>query len=170
MSSSRGRQWRVWALLAAVLVVGVAAATVWIVQRNSQTVASSPEDCAIVTNVAQQWYDLMQPVNEEIHSPDGPSGERSDVLALADGESAMSDELRAAADSVSTPAIKKELNKWADGVAQLAQIQRDAAGPAPGAGSPIDDAAFMDASRTYYEAAGALMESCPGMLPPLEGN
>ncbi|MGB0971685.1 MAG: hypothetical protein ACPGVG_12090 [Mycobacterium sp.] len=165
MSSSRRRQWPVWALLAAVLVAGVAAVTVWIVQRDSQTVAGSPEECAIVTNMAQQWYDLVNPLVEEIHSPNGMSGERSDLLALADRESAMRDELRAAADSVSTPAIKKELNKWADGVAQLAQIQRDAAGPAPGAGS-IDDAALMDANRTVFEAAGALNESCPGMLPP----
>ncbi len=157
-----------WASAATVLVAVGVATTVWIVQHNSQPATASAEDCAIVKVVAQDWQQMTLSNNNELRTGDGG---RSDWLAIADRQSTMSDTLRAAADSVSTPTIKEELNKWADGTALAAQLQRDSANWPPGfEPPPNDEAAFIDASTTMYDAAGALKETCPGILPPLEGN
>ncbi len=143
-------------------------ASVWIVQHNSQTIAATPEDCAIVEKVGHDWQGTMTSIEAEILTD---PGERGDWLAIADRESAMGDKLRTAADSVSTPAVKEELNKWADSMALAVQLQRDSVNQAPGfASPPSDEATFIDASKTMYEAAVVLNEACPGMLPPLEGN
>ncbi|WP_421841278.1 hypothetical protein [Mycobacterium sp.] len=112
-----------WVSTALVLVVCGGAAAIWIVKSNTHTATDavgSADDCAIVAQLGREWMEMVPSINNELST--GP-GEHSDIVAIADRESAMGDKLRAAADSVSTPAVKEQLNKWADGTGLGAQLQ-----------------------------------------------
>lgn len=156
-----------WVSTALVLVVSGGAATVWIVKNNTHTAADavgSPDDCAIVARLAREWMVMVPSITNEVLN--GP-GEHSDIVAIADRESAMGDKLRAAADSVSAPAVKEQLNKWADGIALSARLERESANRPPGTPPPPDyHDNSLRAAVLPYEATGALMKMCPDMPRP----
>jgi hypothetical protein len=157
----RGRQRRkrfAWALIAAVVIVCGGAATVWLMPDNSRT-AASENDCAVVEKLGREWITMAASVQAAVET--GP-GEHSDILAVADRESAMSDKLRAAANSVSAPAFKDNFNKWADGAALTAQLERDAISRPVQIELPPDAQANMrNAAIMTDEASGALLQACP---------
>ncbi len=93
----------------------------------------------------------------------GP-GERADLLAIADSESAMSEKIRAAAGPVSNPALRTQLEKLAHGTALSASLQRGAATRPPQSTPPTgEDRDFYHASVMTYEATSALLQACPRM-------
>jgi hypothetical protein len=96
----------------------------------------------------------------------GP-GERKDLIAIADSESAMGDKIRAAAVSVSNPALKEQLDIWAQGAALSAKSQRDAANQADQPWEPNPprgaDADTYRGGMMIYAATGALRKMCPSM-------
>jgi hypothetical protein len=154
----RGRKRFAWALIAAVVIVCGGAAAVWIIPDNSRTVTSG-NDCAVVERLGQEWITMAASVNAAVET--GP-GEHSDILALADRESAMSDKLRAAANSVSAPEFKDNFNKWADGAALTAQLERDAVSRPIQIELPPDTQENMrNAAVMTDEASGALLQACP---------
>jgi hypothetical protein len=156
-----------WAVAAVVLAVCGVTASVWLARYDAPATAS-PDDCALVEELGQEWLALVPSINSALET--GP-GERSDLLAIADRESAVSDKLRAAANSVATPALKDNLNKWAEGAALLSRIQRDSANRASGLEpQSADGATFVKGSVMIHEATAALLKVCPNMPPPQGGS
>src|SRR5579884_110749 len=107
------RKKRVWRALAAVVLLACAvSAFIWMIPHNARN-AASHNDCAAVEKLGEQWNAMTKSVTALESGP----GERVDLLAIADSESAMSEKIRAAAGSVSNPALKAQLEKWAQGTA-----------------------------------------------------
>lgn len=149
----------VLALVAVLLIVGGVTA-IWAVRRGD-----SPNDCAAVEQLGRQWIVMSQSVT----ALENGSGERQDLIAIADKESAMSETIRAATGSVSSPALKDQLEKWAQGTALLSESQRDSATRPPQPNpSQGEDANYYHASVMTHEASAALLQACPNMphLPP----
>lgn len=154
------KRW-VWALTALLLVVGAVAA-VWLVRDSD-----SHNDCAPVEQLGRQWIAMSQAVT----ALENGAGERQDLLAIADKESAMSDNIRAAVGSVSSPALKDQLGKWAQGTALLATSQRDSVNRPPQSNpSTSEDADYYHAAVMTHEATAALIQACPNMprVPPIK--
>lgn len=155
-----GQKRLIWAFAGVLLVVCVATAT-WIVVQHNE----SHNDCAVVEKLGRDWVAMSQSVT----ALENGSGERQDLIAIADKESSMSDNIRAAAGSVSNPALKDQLTKWAQGTALLANSQRNSTNfPAPSGRSPGQDADYYNAAVTTHEATEALVKACPKMprVPP----
>lgn len=148
-----------WASTVVVLIVVCALTAVWVTRRSD-----SHNDCSAVEQVGRQWIAMSQAVT----ALENGSGERQDIFAIADKESAMSDTIRAAAGSVSDPALKDQLGKWAQGTSLLAKNQRDAANSPPQSNPSSEDANYYHAAVMTREATQALLQSCPNMprLPP----
>lgn len=147
-------------LLIVVLLIVGGVATIWVVRRDD-----SHNDCAAVEQVGRQWIAMSQSVT----ALENGSGERQDLIAIADKESAMSETIRAATGSVSSPALKDQLGKWAQGTSLLANSQRDSVTRPPQPNpSQGDDANYYRASAMAHEATAALLQACPNMphLPP----
>jgi hypothetical protein len=163
---SARKRW-LWALAAVLLIGCGAGATVWVVRDTAGT-GTSGNDCAVVEKLAGEWVTTTQQVKTALET--GP-GERSDLLAVADQESAMSAKLRAAANSVSAPAFKDQFNKWADGVAMTAQIQRESVNRPLQVEPPPDlEANMRNAALTTNQASGALLQACPDARKVLPGK
>lgn len=147
-----------WASIG-VLVVVCALTAVWVTRRSD-----SHDDCSAVEQLGRQWITMSRSVT----ALENGSGERQDLVAIADKESAMSDTIRAAAGSVSNPALKDQLGKWAEGTSLLAKDQRDAATGPPQANPSSGDANYYHAAVMTHEATQALIQACPNMprLPP----
>lgn len=155
-----------WALTGVLLIVCCATATIWVVRHNARTTAWH-NDCTVVEQLGRQWIAMARPVTALENGP----GEREDLVAIADSESAMSDKIRAAAGSVSAPALKDQLEKWAQGAALSARTQRDSANRPPQSKPPPGaDADFYHAAVMTYEATEALLQACPNMprVPPAD--
>lgn len=158
-----------WArmLTAGVLIVCGTTAAVWVLRHDTSSTAS-PEDCAVVEALGREWIGLVNAIN--VGLANGP-GERRDWLAVAEREAAMSDKLRAAADSTSTPEFQEQLTKWADGAELQAKLQRDSANRLPGAMvSPDTDADALQAAKLINEGSGALIKACPHAPPAPNGH
>jgi hypothetical protein len=151
--------------LAATVLIGCGAtAAVWVASANT----ASANDCAVVESLGEEWVTMVVSVNEAIET--GP-GQRSDIVGIADHESAMSDRLRVAANSVSTAAFKDNFNKWADGIALTAQLERDADGqPLQFELPPEEQATMRNAADMTDEASGALLQACPNVRGALTAN
>jgi hypothetical protein len=169
MKRGRQRGKRVaWALIAAVVVCG-GTAMVWVMRAISRISASS-NDCVVVERLGREWIMMVTSIEAAVET--GP-GEDSDILAVADRESMMSEKLRAAANCVSTPAFRDNFNEWADGAALTAQLQRDAViinRPAE-IELPSDEQANMrEAAIMTDEASGALLQACPDVRRELRAG
>jgi hypothetical protein len=134
-----------WVLLAAVLIVGAVVASV-VVMRADDTATASEADCQVVGELAREWKAMAQ--------VDQTGGERNEQFG---------GEVRAAADSVSTPALKEKLNTWADGFALLADVQR--ADASASSATPNDGAKVAEAGDTIYGTAHRLRDACPDSWP-----
>lgn len=147
-----------WASIGVFVVVCVLTA-VWVTRRSD-----SHDDCSAVEQLGRQWIAMSQSVT----ALENGSGERQDIIAIADKESAMSDAIRAAAGSVSNPALKDQLGKWAQGTSLLAKDQRDSATGPPQVNPSSGDANYYHAAVLTHEATQALLQACPDMprLPP----
>lgn len=144
-----------WAVAAVVLVV-CGAAAIWVVSRPH----ASHNDCATVEGLGRQWVEMSKSITALENGP----GERQDLLAIADKESSMSDSIRGAVGSVSNPALKDQLGKWAQGTALLANSQRNSAnGPPQPNSSQSGDADYYRAAVMTREATASLLQSCPNM-------
>ena len=147
------------AVTAFVLVFYGVAAAIWIV-RNTTDAAAPPDDCAIVEQLAREWSVRAAATNVAADS------DERDPSYVFDRWSVMSDKARAGADSVSTPALKQDLNKWAEGFALFAQLQRDATGqPAHESGKPGRQPDLDQAGDLIYNTAADLQEACPKGWP-----
>jgi hypothetical protein len=136
-----------------VLVLGVAAAIfVW----HSARANTPHSDCSVVEQVAHQYIESKRSVTAR----ENGSGDTKDLIAIADTESAVGDRIRAAEAAVSAPAIKDELEQWAQGAALSARLQRDAADQLP---EPGDGADTVRAGSMTYNATAALHKVCPNM-------
>ncbi|QUR66005.1 hypothetical protein [Mycobacterium spongiae] len=152
------RPW-LFVLIATVFVVCGAAATVVIVRQNTDTNPPA-EDCAIVERLAQDWK-----VRAAANTATTGSEER-DPSSVFHRWSVMSDKARAGADAVSTPALRQDLNKWADGFALFAQLQRDAIQqPFEVGWQPGELADLNEAGDLIYDTANDLRQMCPNGWP-----
>lgn len=138
------KRW-LWVLIAAILIAGAVVASV-LVMRADDAATTSVADCQVVGELAREWKAIAQ--------EDQTGGERNEQFA---------GEVRAAADSVSTPALKEKLNTWADGFALLAHVQRADASASSAASD--DGAKLAEAGDTIYGTADGLRESCPESWP-----
>jgi hypothetical protein len=142
------------------LVVAAAAATVWTTRVNRR--AASHDDCGVVEQLGPKWNKMQQ----SVAALESGAGETSDLLAVADAESAMATDIRAAQVSVSAPDIKTQLDSWAEGTALTAKGQRAAAtsppanSPAPSPAPGVDNDS-MRATTLVYNATTALKKACP---------
>jgi hypothetical protein len=144
----------VWALTVVLLIV-CGATAVWVVRQND-----SRNDCAAVEQLGHQWIAMAQSVTALENGP----GERQDLVAIADKESSMSDTIRAAAGSVSSPRLRDQLGKWAQGTALLANSQRNSANRPPQSNpSTGEDADYYHAAAMTHEATADLHQACPDM-------
>jgi hypothetical protein len=141
------------------LVVAAAAATVWTTRVNRR--AASHDDCGVVEQLGPKWNKMQQ----SVAALESGAGETSDLLAVADAESAMATDIRAAQVSVSAPDIKTQLDNWAEGTALTAKGQRAAATPSANSASsspaPGVDNDSMRATTLVYNATTALKKACP---------
>lgn len=161
LSSLRGKS-LTWGLTGVLLIACGTVATVWLMRDNSKTTAAGG-DCAVVKRLAAEWVTMSESVRAAVES--GP-GERSDLLAAANRESAMSEKLHAAANSFSSPAFKDHFVKWAEGAALTAQIQRDSVNRPFQVVLPPDlQAKMRHAALLTDEASGALLQACPDAHP-----
>jgi hypothetical protein len=153
-----------WSLTGVLIIVCGATATIWMGGTTIRT-TSSRNDCTVVEQVGRQWIAMARSVTALENGP----GEREDLIAIADSESAMSDKISAAAGSVSAPALKDQLNKWAQGAVLSARTQRDSANRPPQSKPPPGaDADFYHAAVMTHEATAALLQACPNIprVPP----
>ena len=143
------------------LAIVVGAATIWVIHHVRGT--SAHTDCSVVEQLAREYIATTQSVTNALSY--GP-GEKKDLIAIADQESAMSDKIRAAKASVSAPAIKEHLELWAQGVALTAKTQRDAANQPPTPWQPETpgpDSEVYRAATMTQNATAALRKACPNM-------
>ncbi|KAA1248419.1 hypothetical protein F0Q45_20715 [Mycobacterium simiae] len=153
---------RLVSALTGVLLIMCGATACWVVRQ-----IDSHNDCAVVEQLGHQWIAMAQSVT----ALENGQGERRDLVAIADKESSMSDDIRAASGSVSSPALKNQLGKWAQGTALLANSQRDYANRPPQMNpSSGEDADYYHAAVMTYEAAQALLMACPNMPPVPPAN
>lgn len=148
-----------WALIGVLVIVCGATTTIWVVQHSARTTVAH-NDCTIVEQLGHQWIAMTKSVTALENGP----GEREDLVAIADSESAMSDKIRTAAGSVSDPALKDQLNRWAHGTALSAKTQRDSVNRPPQSNplSGADTDSYHAAAMTH-EATKALLQTCPNM-------
>lgn len=162
----RGRR-LAWALTAVLLIVCGIGAAVWMTRDTSKPNAAG-DDCTVVKKLVEQWVTMSESVKSALET--GP-GERRDMLAAADRESAMSEKLRAAADSVSSPAFKEHFNKWAKGAALTAEIQRESVNRPFQVETPPDlQFKMRNAAVMTDEASGSLIQACPEARQALPGH
>lgn len=159
MTTSRYGAWTL-VTTAFVAVACVTFAGVWAFRHHRASPAASVDDCAVVAQLAQLWR------ADSENSVDALAQGNNNPLTEADGTAALSDKARAAAQSVSDPAIKDDLNSWADGFALLAQIIQ---GDAPES-SPQDSSGeaerIQKAGGQIYLTADKLRTACPAAFAP----
>jgi hypothetical protein len=156
--SGRRRRMLLWVGIVAV-VIAAAAAAVWTTRVNQR--AASHDDCGVVEQLGPKWNKMQQ----SVAALESGAGETSDLLAVADTESAMANDIRAAQTSVSRPDLKTQLGNWAEGTSLTAKGQREAVTPPANSGSPPPtpgaDNDSMRATTLVYNATAALKKACP---------
>ncbi len=163
----------VTALAAAVLIVCGVAATVWIMHYTDESTAA-PEDCAIVAEVFSQWQEVdaaEEPLYGWANDPPGtvrpdPPEIDNESQAGIDRYLTLSANTRKAADAVSTPALKEDINKWAEGFALVAQLRGNETNPNSVAEwSPEELAPYDQVGTLLYDTVPAMRQLCPDALP-----
>lgn len=163
MNMTSLRQKRVLWIVATVFLLA-AAGSVLLVTRDNPSQSKSANDCAVVESVAHEWVSLQHSVESSVES-----GAGQDLRSAADQEAAMSEKLRAAASSVSSPAVRDQLTKWSEGVTLTAQIQRGSVDRPLQANPPGDlQAQIQRAAVLTDQATGALVQSCPNARASLQ--
>src|ERR1700683_1127256 len=127
--SGRRRRMLLWVGIVALVIAAAAAAAVWTTRVNQR--GASHDDCGVVEQLGPKWNKMQQ----SVAALESGAGETSDLLAVADAESAMATDIRAAQVSVSAPALKTQLDNWAEGTALTAKGQRAAATPSANSAS-----------------------------------
>jgi hypothetical protein len=150
------RKRSLWALTCVAVVILCGAAAFWAVRHQDRPVAS--DDCAVVEQLGQQWNAMVASINAQENGP----GERSDLAAIADTRSAMSQKISDAADHEASPALRDSLRKWAEGSALAATAQRDSTSDSPATTAHADQE-FSRAAVEVYQATSALRQACPNM-------
>ncbi|MEZ0366132.1 hypothetical protein ACAG26_20870 [Mycobacterium sp. pUA109] len=124
------------------------------------------KDCAVVERVGGEWTAMVAQATAASDAALNNDGS-GPLLAVADSQTKMSDKLRVAADSVSTPGFGEALNKWADGAAKAAQLQRDAV-KYPSTSIQDDQERYGSAEKCYRDAFSlvdqattTLAQKCP---------
>lgn len=154
----RQRRTFLWAGFAALVIIAAVATTMWTVHEHHS--AAPHSDCGVVEQLGPRWTKMQQ----SVAALESGAGETKDLLAVADTESAMANDIRAAQASVSAPDIKSQLSDWAEGAALTAKGQREAAiapadsGPSPAPGVDNDS---MRATTLVFNATAALKKACP---------
>lgn len=159
MTTSRYRAWT----LATTGLVAVACVTLgmaWAVRQHRASPAASADDCAVVAQLARLWR-----VDSE-NSMDALARDDNDPLAEVDGTAALSEKARAAAQSVSDPVIRDDLNSWADGFALLAQIIQGDARESSLQDSPEEAERIQNAGDQIFLTADKLRAACPEAFAP----
>ncbi|WP_293003828.1 hypothetical protein [Mycobacterium sp.] len=158
---TKNRPWRrtyVWVGMAAILVLAAIAATVWTTQVNHR--ADPRNDCSVVEELGSKW-DKMQ---QSVAALERGAGETKDLLAIADAESAMAKDIRAAQASVSAPGTKTQLGNWAEGTDLTAKNQREAVtAPVNSTSAPRADSDSVRATTLVYNATAVLRKTCPNL-------
>ncbi|OBH14773.1 hypothetical protein A5694_11670 [Mycolicibacter sinensis] len=113
----------------------------------------------MVAQLAQLWR------ADSEHSMDALARDENIPLAEADGTVALSAKVRAAAQSVSDPAIKEDLDSWADGFALLGQVIRDDAQRSSPKGPTGEAERIHQAGDLIYLTADKLRAVCPDAFP-----
>ncbi|WIM86659.1 hypothetical protein PT015_17420 [Candidatus Mycobacterium wuenschmannii] len=153
-SSSTSRR-RVTLLIGIVVLAAAGiAATVWFNQGRHHS-AGPQDDCGIVEQLGPKWTKMQESITTLQNGP----GETKDLLAIADAESTMADDIRAAQGSVTGADLKTQLGGWADGTALTAKGQRAAANGVP-TGADNDS---MRAATLTFNATSALKKACPNL-------
>ncbi|BBY55383.1 hypothetical protein H7J07_09435 [Mycobacterium koreense] len=151
---------------ATLIAVGVAAGILlWRVPAPEVPTA----DCDIVEDAGKQWYEMARDMRDAADNgvPDGYTRD-----AVADREVEVAEKLRHAAESVSTPEVAEQLNRWADSATINAELQRTGI-PARSSNNPLPDDIvdrMRDALNLYTEATEALTARCPALPQVLIGN
>lgn len=133
---------------------------VFTIMRTNTEPAASPQDCAAVEQITREWNKSIPEINNELSN--GP-GERSDIIAVAERESEMSDELQEIADTVSEPVLKIQLHKWSLGTRKLSQLRESNANRPRGPEPPDNTEKFVRASELVFYAIAELRKTCPNM-------
>lgn len=135
---NRGR----WLLLAlCVIAVFGAVLGVMLWRDGDSSSGASTSDCAVVARLAR-----------EFRAMDGQDQTGGDVSA------GFAETVRTATGSVTDRQLQMDLEKWAEGFSQLADVQQ---GDVAGASGPDQDADVMRAGDTIYGTADALRRRCP---------
>lgn len=153
------RRMLLWVGIVALVIAAAVAATIWTTRVNQR--AAPLDDCGIVEQLGPKWNKMQQ----SVAALESGAGETKDLLAVADAESAVANDIRAAQVSVSAPDIKTQLDNWAEGTALTAKGQRASAAPSanPPASLPAPgvDNDSMRAATLVYNATTALKKACP---------
>jgi hypothetical protein len=145
-----------WALSCLVVLILSGAVAFWAVRHGDRPVAS--DDCAVVEQLGQQWNAMVATINAQENGSGGPS----DLTAIADARSTMTQKIRDAADHESSPTLRDSLHKWAEGSALAAKVQQNSATDSPGT-TAHDDEDFSRAAVEVYQATSSLRQACPKM-------
>lgn len=158
---AKNRPWRrtyLWVGIAAVLVAAAITVTIWTTQVNHR--AAPRNDCSVVEELGPKW-DKMQ---QSVAALESGAGETKDLLAIADAESAMAKDIRAAQASVSAPDTKTQLVNWAEGTDLTAKNQRKAVNaPIDSPSAPRADGDRVRATTLVYSATAVLRKTCPNL-------
>lgn len=154
-------------LTAATLVAVGVAAGVWLWRVPPIEVPKA--DCDIVEDAGRQWYEMAKDMRDAADNgvPDGYTRD-----AVADREMEVAEKLRRAAESVSTPQVAEQLNRWADSATANAELQRTGI-PARSRDNPLPEdivEQMRHALNLYTEATEALTARCPALPQVLIGN
>lgn len=136
---SRGR-WLLLALCAIAVFGAVLGVMLWR-DNDSSSSGASTSDCAVVARLAR-----------EFRAMDGQDQTGGGVSA------GFAETVRTATGSVTDRQLQMDLEKWAQGFSQLADVQQGDVAGAPG---PDKDAEVMRAGDTIYGTADALRRRCP---------
>jgi hypothetical protein len=150
----------VLSVLGVVATICVVAAVAVLVGDDGKT--NTGDDCAIVAELVDRWRDETGAALEKLaNSNDG----RGDTLALANKESELAERIRATSDEVTSTDIARELDRWATGADQLAQVHRDQIyRPNPDITAPPPPS-FIQGSVAVNEATNNLVLACPSAGP-----
>ncbi|GJF08894.1 hypothetical protein NGTWS0302_26000 [Mycolicibacterium cyprinidarum] len=136
-------RWKLLGLCLILLCGVVLAVFVW---RDHEPSAASASDCGVVAELAREFVAM--------NGQDQTGGDTSASFAV---------KIRAAAESVSEPQLKSDLDRWADGFADLADIQRRDADHPPS--TPGGNEHVTRAGDTIYGTADELQRWCPQAWP-----
>lgn len=164
MQVQRSRTWIVTA--ACVIVVACVVAAVLVVS-GSDSEPNAKDDCDVVTELLTQWRDEIGAAVQKLAA--GTSG-RDDTLALADKEAELAEKIRASTSEVESAEITRDLDQWATGADQLAQVHRDQiTNPSPDVTAP-PPAGYIQGSVAVNEATSSLVVACPSARPDAASN